>query len=258
MNRDRVVLLTGVSRRQGIGAALASRFLSDGYRVVASGWTDHDAKMPWGDDPEGGATLTAELDQGDNRLHYVEADLEDPGTAQQLVDHAVFHFGRLDVVVAAHARSSNQALLEVDVGELDKAWAINARASLLLAKAFGTAFDPNHRHGRVIFFTSGQHLGPMGDEIAYAVSKGAIQQMTLSIADQLADRNITVNCINPGPVDTGWASGQTHRDIAARFPAGRWGQASDVAGVVSFLASQDGGWVTGQTIDSEGGFRRWG
>ena len=253
---DRVAIVTGMSRRSGIAAAVVARLIDDNYRVLATGWTDHDATMPWGDDPDGGATLAEELDSGTGRLDYIELDLENPHAAEQLMDQAIIRYGQIDVVVAAHAHSSTQALLDVDIDELDKAWAINTRASLLLAKAFGHAFDPDWEDGRIVFFTSGQHLGPMGDEIAYAISKGAIQQMTLSVADQLADRNITVNCINPGPVDTGWATGQTHADIAARFPSGRWGQPSDVAGLVSFLVSPEGAWISGQTINSEGGFRR--
>ncbi len=108
-----------------------------------------------------------------------------------------------------------------------------------------------------MLFTSGQHIAPMGDEIAYAVSKGAIHQMTRSLADQLIDRGITVNCINPGPVDTGYLEGDLHEQVANMFPAKRWGQPSDIANVVAWLCSEESGWVTGQVLDIEGGFRRW-
>ena len=96
----------------------------------------------------------------------------------------------------------------------------------------------------------------MPNELPYIVSKGAIQQMTASLSDGLIDEGITVNCVNPGPVDTGYADTDGHAHVAAMFPAKRWGQPSDVASLVRFLASDDGAWITGQTINSEGGFRR--
>jgi len=243
----RVALVTGVSRRQGIGAAIAARLLADGAAVLAAGWSPHDAAMPWGAD--------AFEAPASPRFHAVEADLADPAVPRDLVDAAVARFGRIDVVVANHARSASQSLAEVTTDELDRCWAVNARASVLLAQALGATRPPGPG-GRLVLFTSGQHRGPMAGELPYAISKGAIHQMTASLADALADRGVTVNCVNPGPVDTGWARGALHAAIAARFPAGRWGRPDDVARLVAWLASDESAWVTGQVIDSEGGFRR--
>jgi 3-oxoacyl-[acyl-carrier protein] reductase len=99
-------------------------------------------------------------------------------------------------------------------------------------------------------------LAPMGREVAYAVSKGALQQATLTLADELADRGITVNAVNPGPTDTGW--GLADVDPAGKMPFGRWGSPDDAARLVAWLCCDDAAWITGQTIDSESGFRRWG
>jgi 3-oxoacyl-[acyl-carrier protein] reductase len=96
----------------------------------------------------------------------------------------------------------------------------------LLAQALLAQRTPG-RGGRLLLFTSGQHIGPMGDEIAYAVSQGAIHQMTASLSDPMIDSGITVNCINPGPIDTGYSDGDRHRAIASMFPARRWGQPAD-------------------------------
>ena len=92
---------------------------------------------------------------------------------------------------------------------------------------------------------------------AYAISKGAVHQMTPSVAEAVADLGITANCINPGPVDTGYATGRAHQRIASMFPAGRWGEPDDVARLVAWLVSDEGAWITGQVLVSEGGFRRW-
>jgi 3-oxoacyl-[acyl-carrier protein] reductase len=249
---DRVALVTGVSRRIGIAAEIVRRLLTDGVTVFATGWQPHDSEMPWGADDT--ASLLAHLDAPANRFAYEPFDLELATSPEALVARVVEHFGRIDIVVAAHARSSHSPLDVVTAKELDKCWAVNARASLLLTQSFGRRAGPG---GRVVLFTSGQHIAPMDGEIAYAVSKGAIHQMTKSLANALADRGITVKCINPGPVDTGWASDDVHASVEQRFPAGRWGQPSDIASVVAFLVSQDAAWVQGQVLDVEGGWRRW-
>ena len=252
----RVALVTGFSRRAGIGFALVRRLLDDGARVVATGWEPHDDEMPWGRDPAGREGVLRELGATPDDFEYLHADLELPETPGRLVEQAAERFGRIDIVVANHARSSHQDLREVTAAELDRCWAINGRASVLLAQALG-ARRPAGPGGRLILFTSGQYIGPMPDEIAYAVSKGAIHQMTASLADALIDQGVTVNCINPGPVDTGYASGRAHSKVAAMFPAGRWGQPDDVARLVAWLVSDEAAWITGQVHASEGGFRRW-
>jgi len=248
----RAALVTGVSRQRGIGWAIVSRLLDQGAHVFASGWTPHDEDMDWGADP-----LPPVAERHSDRLVLLEADLDDADAAEDLVWQVVDQFGAIDIVVAAHAHSSHGDLFEVTADELDACWRINARASLLLTRAFAQAHDPERGDGRVLLFTSGQNEGPMDGEIAYAVSKGAIHQMTLSLSNAVADRGITVNTINPGPVDTGYATGEVHALVESGFPAGRWGQPSDIANVVSLLVSDDAGWITGQVINAEGGWRRW-
>jgi 3-oxoacyl-[acyl-carrier protein] reductase len=256
----RVALVTGVSRRIGIAATIARQMLLDGASVLATGWHPHDADQPWGaESGRAQATIdfvTANVPEADSRFHYIEADLADPDVPDSLGTLAIRRFGALDIVVACHARSSSQSLRDVTVAELHASWAVNARGTVLLAKALQQHRDPRRPGGRLITFTSGQHLGPMRDELPYIVSKGAIQQMTASLSDGLIDEGITVNCVNPGPVDTGYADPESHAHVAAMFPSRRWGQPADVASLVRFLVSDDGAWVTGQTLNSEGGFRR--
>ena len=94
---------------------------------------------------------------------------------------------------------------------LDSHWAVNTRASILLAQAFAAQHDDSRPGGRIVFMTSGQDLGPMTGEVAYAASKAALASITKTLADQLADRRITLNTVNPGPVDT----------VTPRLPASR-------------------------------------
>jgi 3-oxoacyl-[acyl-carrier protein] reductase len=247
----RVALVTGVSRRRGIGRAVAERLAARGAAVVATGWRPHDAEMPWGADadPRGGA---------DSGGYVVEEhDLEDPETPGRLVDAVVDRHGALDILVAAHARSSTLPLATVTASELDRCWAANVRSTVLLAQRFAARHHPGRPGGRMLWFTSGQHIAPMGAEIAYAVTKGALHQMTRSIADVLIGRGIVVNCINPGPVDTGWATGATHDAVARMFPSGRWTTPAEMADLVALLLRDEAAQIQGQVIDAESGFRRW-
>jgi 3-oxoacyl-[acyl-carrier protein] reductase len=189
-----------------------------------------------------------------SRATLLEADLEQPDAPRALIERAAAQLGGVDAVVAAHSRSSDFPLDELTADELDRTWAINARASVMLVQAFAAHHD--RRRGRVVLFTSGQHIGPMASEIPYAISKGAIHQMTRTLADAVADRGITVNTINPGPVDTGWPSPELKQRLTAAFPAGRWGEPTDIAPVVAWLLSPESAWLTGQVLDVEGGFRR--
>lgn len=252
----RVAVVTGVSRRQGIGFAIARRLLADGLNLVIHSWSRHDAEKPWAPGPRELEHVVEELGGLGARLDHVEADFADPDTPRKVIDHAVQRFGAVDVLIANHARSAPGRLTEVSSAELDLAWAVNARASVLLTQAYAEQHDDSRRDGRVLLFTSGQHRGPMADELPYAISKGAIHQMTASLADALADRSITVNAVNPGPVDTGWPDDELRQQLRSAFPSGRWGQPEDIARIVSWLASSESAWLTGQVIDAEGGFRR--
>jgi 3-oxoacyl-[acyl-carrier protein] reductase len=129
---------------------------------------------------------------------------------------------------------------------------VNTRATLLLVQEFAARYDGTHP-GRVIMMTSGQHRGPMPGELPYAASKGALHQLTASLAVHLAPRGITVNTVNPGATDTGWADPATHRAVLAAEPMGRWGTPEDAARLIGWLVGPDAGWVTGEVVNSTGG-----
>ncbi len=107
----------------------------------------------------------------------------------------------------------------------------------------------------MIWLTSGQMLGPMSDNLAYAVSKAALAGATWSVADELLSQGVLLNTINPGPVNTGYLDDAPH-DLLQKFPQGRFGAADDPARLIGWLVSDDGEWVVGQVLNSEGGFRR--
>lgn len=249
----RVALVTGASRRIGIGAAVARRLAAAGADLLLHAWVPHDAGQPWGADPDAVDALAAELRAAGRRVEVVHADFADPAAPATVVDAAVDAFGHLDVLVANHARSSLGTLEEVDAAELDLSYAVNTRATVLLVQRFAAAHGARPG-GRVVLFTSGQYRRSMARELAYAASKGALHQLTASLAAHLAPRGITVNCVNPGPTDTGWATPEITAAELPRLPMGRWGEPDDAARLVAWLAGDDARWVTGQVIASEGGY----
>ena len=246
----RNALVTGVSRRAGIGCAIAQRLLEAGAAVFVQGWTPHDAAQSWGAEEGGTRAVADELG-----VPFLEADFGEADAPARVVSAAVDALGPLDVLIVNHARSGHGRLDELTAEHLDAFLHENVRASLLLVREFAARHDDTRDGGRVVLLTSGQHLAPMAREVAYAVSKGALQQATRTLAEELADRRITVNAVNPGPTDTGW--GLADIDPGGTMPFGRWGEPDDAARLIAWLAGDDARWITGQTIDDEGGFRRW-
>ncbi|QOV39854.1 SDR family oxidoreductase [Streptomyces ferrugineus] len=258
--RGRTALVTGASRRAGIGHAVARRLAAYGASVYLHHHVPHDAAMPWGADrPEEVAASVREA-LGDPAAQVLAGpgDLSDPAAPAELVATAASALGgRLDILIANHAVSGSDGTLdEIDAAMLDTHWAVDTRAVLLLVQAHAR-LRPAGPGGRVVMMTSGQDIaGGMPGEIAYALQKGALASITRSLSTTLIEQGITVNTVNPGPVDTDYLTGEAYEAVAARFPAGRWGMPDDPARLIAWLATDEAGWITGEVINSEGGFRR--
>jgi 3-oxoacyl-[acyl-carrier protein] reductase len=260
--RGRAAVVTGVSRRIGIGYAIARRLAALGASLFLQHYAPHDSEQPWGADPGGAqAVLTGvgrALAADGSRVEDMELDLAGPDAPERLIWAASGALGELDILVCNHARSGGDGPLgRLDAGMLDAHWAVNTRSTILLAQAFASQHDDRRPGGRIVFMTSGQDLGPMSGEIAYAASKGGLASVTSSLADHLAGRGITVNTVNPGPVDTGYAPPDAHEAVRRHFPRGRWGEPDDPARLIAWLVTDEAAWITGQVISTEGGFRRW-
>jgi 3-oxoacyl-[acyl-carrier protein] reductase len=217
-----------VGRPNGIGWAVARRLQERGVDVCVQCLPGEDPQLP-------DATVLRE-------------DFTDPDAPERCVAAAA----PLDILVVNHAYSSSRGLGELDAAEIDRALAVNVRASLLLVQAFHSRHD-GREGGRVILMTSGQHRGSMPGELPYIAGKGALHQLTRSLAAAVAPKRITVNCVDPGATDTGWATPDVQAEVLAEEPFGRWGQPDDAARLIAFLCSDDGQWITGQVITSSGG-----
>lgn len=238
-----------MSRSNGIGAAIARRLAARGAALLLSGWPAYD---------EAGSAavgaLDAELASTGVNLTRRDVDLADPAAPAALLAAGRDRHGHLDILVANHTHSRPGGIAGLDAASLDRHLSVNVRATLLLVAAYAMGHDGRHG-GRVVLLTSGQGRRPMPAELAYAASKGALSAVTPSLADAVAERGITVNAVNPGPTDTGWADAELQARVAAGFPSGRWGNPDDAARLVAWLCSDEAAWVTGQVLHSEGGFR---
>lgn len=242
--------MTGVSRRAGIGYAVARRLSALGADLFLHGFAPHDAEQPWGADPVGVPALAGEL----GAAGVLERDFTDPEAPSACISAAVAALGHVDILVANHAMSCDQDLEALEAAAIDATLAVNVRATLLLVQGYAAQHDDERPGGRVLLFTSGQQLEPMTRELPYVASKGALHGLTASLAAHLAPRGVLVNALNPGPTDTGWATPELTRHELRRLPLGRWGRAEDAARITGWLATDEAGWVTGQVITSDGGF----
>ena len=250
--KGRVALVTGVSRRKGIGFAIAQKLAAMGANVFIHSFVPYDAERDWGADPDGIPALIAELQAHGTQIAHAEGNFLEPATPHKIMAAAVQTFGHVDILVANHTYSTLGNLEELTAVDIDTHFQVNVRGTLLLVQAFA---NQHHKSagGRVVLLTSGQHLTPMPTELAYVASKGAIHQLTMSLSAHLIPRGITVNTVNPGATDTGWADDELYEFIRAANPQGRWGEPEDAARLIGWLATDDAQWMTGQILNSNGG-----
>jgi 3-oxoacyl-[acyl-carrier protein] reductase len=250
-NGKRVALITGVTRRQGIGAAVALAFARVGVEVAVGYWRPYDRTMPWGvrdTEPEEIVCAVREIGV---RAQGFEIDLSEPGGPQTLFQRARAEFREIDILVNNAAFSAESTIADLNAEDLDRHYAVNLRAVMLLCAEFVRSFEKGP--GRIINLTSGQGLGPLPNELAYAATKGGVEAFSLSLSAAVASRGITVNAVDPGATDTGWMSSELRKSLRHSAPMGRLGMPEDVARLIVFLASKEAQWVTGQIIRSRGG-----
>ena len=251
----KIAIVTGASRLNGIGAAICRELAAGGCQIFFTYWTEYDRSMPWGVGADEPQKLHEELAASGAKVSSLEVDLAQPHFVDLLLERVSAELGEPDILVnnAAYSTATDYADLTAD--ELDRHYQVNVRATALLSAGFAKRFTKKEG-GRIINMTSGQFQGPMAGELAYAATKGAVDALTITLSAEVAPLGITVNAVNPGPTDTGWATGKTKSFLETKFPTGRLGQPQDAAKLVKFLASKDAEWITGQIIHSEGGFMR--
>lgn len=247
-------LVTGASRRIGIGAAICRALAHAGADIAFTHWTRYDTGM-YGSSAAEPAELVAELRAMGVQAEAIEFDLSASDAGTRLFDEVASRLGAIDILVNNAAFSTHDNWETLSADSVDSHLLVNARATALLSVEFARRFDKGSG-GRIVNFSSGQHLGPMPDELSYAMSKGAIIAFSQSITPDLAKRGITINVVNPGPTDTGWMTPEIVAAVIDNTPSRRAGTPEDVARLISWLVSDEAAWITGQVINSEGGFIR--
>lgn len=247
----RVAIVTGASRRQGLGAAICRALASHGADILFTHWQPYDRLHGSGVDEDGPAALERELGALGVRASGLTIDLAPPDAYLRVLDVAAARLGPPMILVNNAAHSTSAGYERLDAATLDAHYAVNLRALALLSAEFARRYSGGPG-GRIINLSSGQGLGAMPTELAYAATKGAVEAFTSSLAAGVARKGITVNAVDPGGTDTGWMSAAFKAAALPRMAFGRLGQPADAARLIVFLASDAGAWITGQTIHSRG------
>jgi 3-oxoacyl-[acyl-carrier protein] reductase len=239
----------------GIGAATARALARTGHDIFFTHFDSYDKAMYEGVAQNEPSLIRAELEGLGARVADLSVDMSTIDSSDTILTTCRERLGAPSVLINNAAYSTTQPWDQLTVDDIDRHLAVNYRASTLLSLGFAKGFTRGEG-GRIVSMTSGQSLGPMPNELAYASSKGAIEAFVKSFFVPAGKLGITVNAVNPGPNDTGWMSDELQEYLTPKFALGRVGLPTDPANVIAFLCSPEGGWITGQVINVEGGFTR--
>ncbi len=251
--RRGTVLVTGVGRRRSIGAGLALGLAADGWDLVLNYWGPYDDRLGYARGEHDTQDVAARCRRSGARVEVLAADLADVAVPARLVEAAAAA-GGLRGLVMSHCESVDSSILDTTLESWERHFQVNARAAWLLIKAFAEHLPDDETtevRGCIVALTSDHTV----HNLPYGASKGALDRIVVAAAVELAGRGIRANVINPGPIDTGWMTPEIRQTVAAQTPARRLGTPADTTDLVRFLLSDAGGWITGQVLYSNGGFR---
>lgn len=244
----KTALVTGASR--GIGRAIAERLARDGAKVA----------VHFGSDQIAAQQTVAAIEQAGGQAFALRAELGVPGDAQALWAAFDEHTdaANLDILVNNAGATLYSHVEEVTERDYDRVFAINAKAPFFIIQQ---GLPRLRDGGRIINISSAVTRTAFPVNIAYSMTKAALNVLTHTLALQLGPRGITVNAVAPGPVNTdmtgegSWYAQEGVREQAAAYSTfNRMGEPADIADIVAFVASEDARWITGQYIDATGGF----
>jgi 3-oxoacyl-[acyl-carrier protein] reductase len=243
----KVAVVTGASK--GIGAAIAKHLAAEGASVVVN----------YASSKAGADKVVAEITAGGGKAVAVQADVGRKADINRLFAETRNSFGRADILVNNAGIYEFSPLEQVNEEHFHKQFNTNVLGLLLTTQEAVKQFGPDG--GSVVNISSVVGVNPLPNASVYSATKAAVDAVTKSLAKELGPKKIRVNSINPGMIETegvhtaGFIGGDLQKSVEAQTPLGRIGQPRDIATVATFLASDDSGWITGETFVTAGGFR---
>jgi 3-oxoacyl-[acyl-carrier protein] reductase len=239
--KNKVALVTGGSR--GIGAAIARRLAADGASVA----------ITYTKGAEAAAAVVQEIERIGGKAIAIQADAVDAGAVKAAVEKTVATFGRLDVLVNNAGTAIPKSFEETTLEEMDRMFGINVRGTLVATQA---ALKHMKEGGRIIMIGScvGERMMTPGLAV-YSATKGAVKMLTQSLSREVGSRGITVNNVQPGPIDTDLnpAAGDWATPQIANTALKRYGHVDEVAALVAFVAGPEASYITGANLTVDGG-----
>lgn len=240
--QNKTALVTGASR--GIGAAIAKRLAADGADVA----------ITYASSPDKAREVVAAIEKLGRRGLAIEADSADASAVRSAVDKTAAEFGRLDILVNNAGIFVASRFEETSPQDMEQLWNVNVRAAIVAVQA---ALRHMAKGGRIVIIGScvAERI-PMPGITLYSMTKAAVNGLARGLARDLGHRGITVNVVEPGPIDTDMnpATGDYSDEQRALTALGRYGTSEEVASMVAHLASDEASYITGASFLVDGGY----